>query len=109
MRRLFRECCESTPKQFLAGLTGALVVSVLFFLSLGLPLFKAFAGFFWFLVTPFAAIPAFPLSLVVLAILFLLFRRVGSCMRLKWRWIAYMLLFLHWVAWGFYCSSYVIL
>jgi len=90
------------------ALIASWTVTVLVFAFLGIGLKKALFGFFWFLITPFAAIPAFLISLVVIAILFLLFRRVGSCMRPQWRWIAYLLLFLHWEAWGFYCSGYVV-
>ena len=94
---------------FIAGLIFAFVVSAGTFLYLGLTVKKAVLGFFYFLLTPFLAIPHYPISLIVLIILFLLFRRVGSCMRPRWRWIAYALLFLHWVAFGFYCSSYVVI
>lgn len=85
----------------------SLIVTSATYLYLGLSWQKALFGFFWFLLTPILVIPAFPVSVVVLVILFLLFRRVGSCMRTQWQWIAYMLLFLHWEAWGFYCSSYL--
>ncbi len=95
-------------RHFMIALIASWVLSVLVFIFLGITLKKALFGFFWFLITPFAAIPAFPISLVVIAILFLLFRRAGSCMRPQWRWIAYMLLILHWEAWGFYCSGYVV-
>jgi hypothetical protein len=94
---------------FLAGLLSAFGVSLLTFLVLGITLKKALFGFFFFLYTPFAAIPSFPVSIPVIVILLLLFRRVGSCMRRNLRWVAYMLLFLHWEAFGFYCSSYVTL
>jgi hypothetical protein len=95
-------------KHLLVGFISAFAVSSAVFLYLGLSLKKTLLGYFYFLVTPFLAIPHYPLSLVVMVIILLLLRRVGSCMRLKWRWIAYMLLFLHWAAWGFYCSGYVV-
>ena len=94
-------------KHFAGGFLLSFVLSVLVFLYLGISFKKALFGFFYFLLTPFLSILTFPVSLVVLIILFLLFRRVGSCMRARWRWIAYALLFLHWVAFGFYCSGYV--
>ncbi len=86
-----------------------MVLSILVFLTLGLSLKKSFFGFFYFLITPVLAIPHFPVALIVLVILALLFRRVAGCMRAHLRWVAYLLLFLHWVAFGFYCSSYVVL
>ncbi|RUM65564.1 MAG: hypothetical protein DSZ05_05870 [Sulfurospirillum sp.] len=89
------------------GLLLSCVLSVSVFLFLGIPPAKALFGFFYFLLTPFLVIFTFPVSLVVIVILILLFLRVNSCMRTHWRWIAYTLLFLHWEAWGFYCSSYV--
>jgi len=91
----------------LGGFLFALAVSFGMLLLLGLGVKKALFGFFYFLLTPFLAIVHFPLAAIVLVILFLLFRRVGSCMRQRWRWVAYALLFLHWVAFGFYCSSYI--
>ena len=94
-------------RPFIYGFIAACAVAIIAFLSLGLSWQKAFFGVFYFMLTPFLAIPAFPVSIVVLVILLLLFRRVGSCMRPQWQWIAYTLLFLHWEAWGFYCSSYV--
>ncbi len=89
------------------GLLLSLVLTVSLFLFLGLPLQKALFGFFYFLLTPFLVIFSFPVSIVVMVILFMLFRRVNSCMRTHLRWVAYTLLVLHWEAWGFYCSSYV--
>ncbi len=86
-----------------------MVLSISVFLTLGLSLKKSFFGFFYFLITPFLAIPHFPVALIVLVILGLLFRRVAGCMRPQLRWVAYLLLFLHWVAFGFYCSSFVVI
>jgi hypothetical protein len=70
---------------------------------------KAVFGFFYFLVTPFLALPYFPMALLIMIIFFLLFRRVSSCMRVNLRWVAYALLWLHWVAFGLYCASYITL
>ncbi len=94
-------------RHFGAAFFLSFLLSVTVFMLLGIAPQKALFGFFYFLVTPFLAIPVFPVSIVVIIILLLLFRRVGSCMRPNLQWIAYLLLFLHWVAWGFYCSSYV--
>lgn len=98
----------SSRHHFLLGFGLSLLASVALFLYLGLPLKKAIFGYFYFLVTPFLAIPAFPVSIIILIILLLLFTRVSSCMRQHLRWVAYLLLFLHWIAFGFYCSSYVV-
>ncbi|MNN68374.1 hypothetical protein D3C81_1840770 [compost metagenome] len=98
----------SNRHHFLLGFALSLLSSVALFLYLELPLKKALFGYFYFLVTPFLAISAFPVSIIVLIILILLFRRVSSCMRQHLRWVAYLLLFLHWIAFGFYCSSYVV-
>jgi hypothetical protein len=94
-------------KHFAGGFFISFVLSVFVFLYLGISFKKALFGFFYFLITPFLSIPSFPVSLLVLIILFMLFKRVGSCMRYKLRYIAYALLFLHWEAFGFYCSGYV--
>ncbi len=96
-------------KQFLLGLAISFVVSLGYFMlyhDSGVK--KALFGFFYFLITPFLALPYFPLSLLIMIIFFLLFRRVRSCMRAHLRWLAYALLWLHWVAWGMYCSTYVV-
>ena len=96
-------------KHLVLGFLLSLVVSLgyfLFILESGLK--KAVFGFFYFLVTPFLAVPALPVALVVMMIFFLLFRRVSSCMRVHLRWVAYGLLWLHWVAFGMYCATYVV-
>jgi hypothetical protein len=69
---------------------------------------KAVFGFFYFLITPFLALSSFPIGMLIMIIFFLLFRRVQSCMRENLRWVAYALLWLHWVAFGLYCASYVV-
>jgi hypothetical protein len=97
-------------KHFLFGLTVSFGVSLGYFLLYHDSSFKkAIFGFFYFLVTPFLALPSFPLGFIIMIIFFLLFRRVFSCMREDFRWIAYALLWLHWVAFGMYCASYVVI
>jgi hypothetical protein len=68
---------------------------------------EAIFGFFYFLITPFLALPKLPISFVVMAVLALLFRRAGSCMRERLRWAAYAVLLLHWLAWGMFCAAYL--
>ena len=96
-------------KHLLLGLALSFGVSLGYFMlyhDSGLK--KAVFGFFYFLVTPFMAISALPVALVIMIIFFLLFRRVSSCMRENLRWLAYALLWLHWVAFGMYCATYVV-
>ena len=96
-------------KHFLVGFAISFVVSVGYFLLYhGSSLKKALFGFFYFLITPFLAVPYFLPSLVIMSIFFLLFRRVSTCMRENLRWVAYGLMWLHWVAFGMYCSTYVV-
>lgn len=97
-----------TARHIVIGFVLSLIPSVVLFVLIGFPVQKAIFGFFYFLVTPFLVVFSFPLSIVVIVILFILFRRVNSCMRHQYQEIAYMLLILHWEAWGFYCSSFVI-
>ncbi len=97
-------------KYFLLGLVVSFVVSLgYFFIYHDSTLKKAVFGFFYFLITPFLAIPYFPVAVGIMIIFFLLFRRVSSCMRVNLRWLAYALLWLHWVAFGMYCSTYVVI
>ena len=97
-------------KHFLLGLALSFGVSLGYFLLYhDSSLKKATFGFFYFLVTPFLALPSFPVAVGIMIIFFLLFRRVSSCMRVHLRWIAYALLWLHWVAFGMYCASYVVI
>ena len=96
-------------KHFLRALLLSFVVSISYFLiyhDSGMK--EAVFGFFYFLITPFLAMPYLPISMVVMIILLLLFRRVSTCMRENFRWLAYTLLWLHWVAFGIYCASYVV-
>jgi len=95
-------------KDLFLGLFGSFVVSVAYLLYQEIGIKKAIFGFFYFLVTPFLAIPSLPVSIVVVVILFLLFRRASSCVRLKFRWTAYMILWLHLLAWGLWCSRFVV-
>ena len=96
-------------KHFLIGFAISFVVSLsYFFIYHDSSIKKAVFGFFYFLITPFLAIPYLPISLVIMIIFFLLFRRVSTCMRENLRWVAYALLWLHWVAFGMYCSTYVV-
>ncbi len=88
------------------GFLAAAAVGVSFLLARGVGFEHALFGYLYALFVPFPAISHYPLSAVVLSILFLLFRRVRSCMRPGWRWIAYGLLFLHWALWGLYCTAY---
>jgi hypothetical protein len=96
-------------KDLFLGLFGSFIISVtyLFYQEVGLK--KAVFGFFYFLVTPFLAILNLPVSVVVTVIIFLLFRRASSCMRANLRWIAYLVLWLHLLAWGLYCSRFVVI
>jgi hypothetical protein len=93
-------------KDLAIGFFGSFVVTVTYLLYQGLGVKKAIFGFFYFLVTPFLAILKLPISIVVIVILFLLFRRASSCMRVKFRWVAFMVLWLHLLAWGLYCSRF---
>jgi len=96
-------------QHFLLGLAVSFVVSLGYFLyyhDSGVK--KAVFGFFYFLMTPFLAMPYFLPSIPIMILFFLLFRRVSTCMRQNLRWIAYGLLWLHWVAFGMYCSTYVV-
>ncbi len=96
-------------KQFLLGLGISFMVSLgYFFLYHDSGVKEAIFGFFYFLVTPFLAVPYFPASLLIMIIFVLLFRRVSTCMRGNLRWVAYGLMWLHWVAFGMYCSTYVV-
>ena len=96
-------------KHFLLGLAISLMVSLgYFFLYHDSSLKKAVFGFFYFLITPFLAIPYFPVAVAIMIVFLLLFRRVSTCMRANLRWLAYALLWLHWVAFGMYCSTYVV-
>ena len=70
---------------------------------------KAVFGFFYFLLTPFLAVPYLPMALPIMIVLLLLFRRASGCMRVHLRWLAYTLLWLHWLAFGLYCSAYVVI
>jgi hypothetical protein len=96
-------------KDLFLGLFGSFVVSTAYLLYQGIGVKKALFGFFYFLVTPFLAIPNLPVSVVVIVILFLLFRRASSCMRVKYRPIAYLVLWLHLLAWGLYTSRFVVI
>lgn len=97
-------------KQMIVGFLVSFGISIGYFLLyLTTPIKKAIFGFFYFLCTPIMALPSFPVSLLVMMIFLLLFRRVNSCMRIGLRWVAYALLWLHWVAFGMYCSSYVVI
>ena len=96
-------------RDLLIGLLGSFLISVVYLLYLGIGIKKALFGFLYFLVTPFLAIPHLPISLLVVIILFLLFRRASSCMRVQYRSIAYMVLWLHLLAWGLYCAEYVVI
>jgi len=95
-------------KDLFLGLFGSFIISTFYLLYQGIGIKKAFFGFFYFLVTPFLAIPTLPVSVIVISILFLLFRRASSCMRERYRFIAYMVLWLHLLAWGLWCSRFVI-
>jgi len=100
---------SANVKHFLLGLAVSFGVSLGYFLlyhDSGLK--KAIFGFFYFLVTPFLALPAFPMAGLIMIVFLLLFRRVSTCMREKLRWVAYALLWLHWVAFGMYCARYVV-
>ncbi len=91
----------------MAGFILAFFVTVVFLLYLHVGFKEAIFGFFYFIVTPFLAIVHFPVSIIIMIILLLLFRRVNFCMRTNLKWVAYALLCLHWIALGFYCSRYV--
>lgn len=91
-------------RSLLKGAVLAFVVALIFLLYQGAKLKEALFGVFYFLVTPFLAIPKLPLSIVVMLIIFLLLRRASSCMRKNLRWLAYAILLLHWEAWGLYCA-----
>jgi len=96
-------------KHFSIGFVVSFIVSLgYFFIYHDSSLKKAVFGFFYFLITPFLAIAEFPMALVIMIIFLLLFRRVSTCMRENLRWVAYGLLWLHWVAFGMYCSTYVV-
>ncbi len=111
MKNFFSHLFESVNLlHIVGGFILSLGVSIGYFLlyhDSGLK--KAIFGFFYFLITPFLAIASFPAALAIMIIFFLLFRRVTTCMREHLRWIAYGLLWLHWVAFGMYCSTYVVL
>jgi hypothetical protein len=96
-------------KDLFLGLFGSFVISTVYLLYQGVGVKKAVFGFFYFLVTPFLAILNLPVSVVVIVILSLLFRRASSCMRANLRWIAYLVLWLHLLAWGLYCSRFVVI
>jgi len=96
-------------KDLFLGLFGSFIVSSSYLLYQGIGVKKALFGFFYFLVTPFLAIPYLPVSLIVIVILFLLFRRASSCMRVPYRPIAYMVLWLHFLAWGLWSSRFVVI
>ncbi len=96
-------------KDLSIGFFGSFVVTVTYLLYQGVGVKKAIFGFFYFLVTPFLAILKLPISIVVIVILFLLFRRALSCMRVKFRWVAFMVLWLHLLVWGLYCSRFGII
>jgi uncharacterized membrane protein len=96
-------------KAFLKGLALSFVVSLGFLLYHGADLKKAIFGFFYFFITPILALPHLHISLVVIFILLMLFRRASGCMRESLRFLAYAVLLLHWLAWGLYCSRFVVI
>jgi hypothetical protein len=98
---------KDVKKDLFLGLFGSFVVSTAYLLYQGVGVKKALFGFLYFLITPFLAIYHLPISLVVVGVLFLLFRRATSCMRFKYRWIAYLVLWLHLLAWGLYSSTQI--
>jgi hypothetical protein len=96
-------------RAFLKGLATSFVISLAFLLYHGADLKKALFGFFYFFITPILALPHQPISLLVMLILIMLFRRASGCMRESLRFLAYGVLLLHWLAWGLYCSSFVVI
>lgn len=97
-------------KHFLFGLGIAFVVSLGYMdFYHDSSLKKAVFGFFYFLITPFLALPHFPVAGLIMLLLFVLFLRVKSCMRAYLRWLAYALLWLHWIALGIFCARYVVI
>jgi hypothetical protein len=96
-------------KAFLKGLALSFVVSLGYLIYHGADLKRAIFGFFYFFITPILALPNLPVSLVVIIILLMLFRRASGCMRENLRFLAYAILLLHWLAWGLYSSSFVVI
>jgi hypothetical protein len=95
-------------KAFLQGFALSFLVSLGFLFYNGAGLKKALFGFFYFAITPILALPNLPISLLVMVILLLLFKRASSCMRKNLRFLAYSVLILHWLAWGLYSASYLV-
>lgn len=97
-------------KHFLFGLVISFVISATYLaIYHDSSVKKSIFGFFYFLITPFLAISSFPMAVPIMIIFFLLFRRISTCMRENLRWLAYTLMWLHWIAFGMYCSTYVVI